>query len=175
MTKIFYDLEFNEIVTPMDLISIGMVTDHGDEIYLINDDLKVIHRAARNPWLMKNVLRQLPVRLKVPSGWEWNYDHDDIDKVFTTNIMAKKVKQFVLSQVEPELWAYYGAYDHVILCRRLFGTMLQLPQGFPMFTNDIMTFLKDYQGSMPWQEGTEHNALEDARHNLAMAQTLGIV
>lgn len=37
---------------------------------------------------------------------------------------------------ECELYGYYSAYDHVALCW-LFGKMIDLPKGFPMFTIDL--------------------------------------
>ena len=35
-----------------------------------------------------------------------------------------------------ELWAYYSAYDHVVLSW-IFGLMIKLPSYFPMYTNDL--------------------------------------
>ena len=65
-----------------------------------------------------------------------------------------------------ELWADYGAYDHVALCQ-LFGSMVDLPEGMPMFTHDLQQELARpslADGDLPAQESGLHNALADARH-----------
>ena len=69
---------------------------------------------------------------------------------------------------KPELWGYYSAYDHVAFCQ-LFGTMMDLPKGFPMYTRDLKQWC-DMLGNprLPEQGKGEHNALEDARHNRMM-------
>ncbi len=66
---------------------------------------------------------------------------------------------------KPELWGYYSAYDHVVFCQ-LFGTMMDLPKGFPMYTRDIKQ-LCDSIGNprLPEQGKGEHNALLDAKWN----------
>lgn len=63
----------------------------------------------------------------------------------------------------PEIWAYYADYDHVALCQ-LFGTMMELPRGFPMYTKDLKQVI-DELGSPCFgkQSEGEHNALSDAR------------
>jgi len=65
---------------------------------------------------------------------------------------------------KPEFWAYYADYDHVVLCQ-LFGKMIDLPKGWPMYTRDIKQ-LCDSLGNpkLPEQDtSSEHNALFDAR------------
>lgn len=41
-----------------------------------------------------------------------------------------------------ELYGYYSDYDHVALCW-LFGKMIDLPKGFPMFTIDLKQMMDD--------------------------------
>lgn len=43
---------------------------------------------------------------------------------------------------KPEFYGYYSAYDHVVLCW-LFGKMIDLPKGFPMFTIDLKQMMDD--------------------------------
>jgi len=40
----------------------------------------------------------------------------------------------------PIFYGYYSAYDHVVLCW-LFGKMIDLPKGFPMYTIDLKQML----------------------------------
>jgi hypothetical protein len=66
-----------------------------------------------------------------------------------------------------ELWAWYAAYDHVALCQ-LYGAMPDLPRALPRFTRDLRQ-LWDEVGSppLPAEPSDQHDALADARHNLA--------
>lgn len=40
---------------------------------------------------------------------------------------------------QPEFYAYYADYDWVLLCS-LFGSMMQLPAGFPMYCKDLKQY-----------------------------------
>jgi hypothetical protein len=52
--------------------------------------------------------------------------------------------------------------------------MIDLPDGVPMFTNDLkQEAVRLGSPVMPEQGQGEHHALADARHNLAMARFLG--
>ncbi len=44
------------------------------------------------------------------------------------------LKNFI--PTEPEFYAYYADYDWVVFCS-LFGTMMDLPEGFPMYCRDL--------------------------------------
>lgn len=99
----------------------------------------------------------------------------------------------------PKFYTYYGAYDWVVFCW-LFGKMIDLPKGFPMYSNDLKQMLdekseayvtdrlthpipssewhKDYcineikaDANYPKQEN-EHNALDDARWNKKLFEFL---
>jgi len=69
------------------------------------------------------------------------------------------------SKDKPEFWAYYADYDWVVLCQ-LFGRMVDLPKGWPMYCRDIKQWC-DMLGDpeLPKQLGIEHNAIADARWN----------
>ncbi len=66
-----------------------------------------------------------------------------------------------------ELWAWAGAYDHVVLCQ-LWGDMTALPRFMPRFTRELKQLWED-RGSpaLPPQPDGAHDALVDARHDLA--------
>lgn len=145
--KVFYDTEFHEDGTTIDLISIGMVDQVGREYYAINQDADW-DRIEKNPWLMKNVVAKL------------GYDEPK------PKTQIRDEVQFFLGRYVPdlELWAWYGAYDHVCYAQ-LFGKMIDLPDGFPMFTKDLKQVDDDLGGlSYPYQAEGLHNALDDARH-----------
>lgn len=77
-----------------------------------------------------------------------------------------EIKQRLLEFIgtdKPEFWAYYADYDHVALCQ-LFGRMIDLPEGWPMFTYDLRQWLNHWgKSDIKQPDGAPHNALEDAR------------
>ena len=169
---ICYDTEFIEQgpALPIELISIGMVREDGEQLYLINADVS-LSKLIRNPWLSMNVVPHLPIKVSgMHSGMlsgiiEWDTEHEDVQRVVAADTIADMVREFCLAEDRsPELWAYYGAYDHVVLSQ-LFGSMAELPAGMPMYTNDIMqewTRL-DRPDILPPAPSIAHRAIDDAR------------
>lgn len=87
-------------------------------------------------------------------------------------MIRNQVREFIQATPDPELWAWYAAYDHVALAQ-LFGRMIDLPDGVPMWTNDLKQEAERLGNpQMPEQAEGHHNALSDARHNLAMDRHL---
>lgn len=176
MTSIDYDLEFLEDGRTIELISIGMVCDDGREYYAVNRELPV-RKIRKHRWLMENVVPSLPKahgdwRLHMPKRWLFNY-HDPAVK--PRRRIADEVMDFIRAAgPDVQLWANYGAYDHVALAQ-LWGRMIDLPEGVPMFTHDIQqerSRLGLAWDDLPQQESGEHNALADARHNQTVRRWL---
>jgi hypothetical protein len=66
-----------------------------------------------------------------------------------------------------ELWAWMAAYDHVCLAQ-LWGDMRALPRAVPRFTHDLRQRWEDHGSPvLPPTPADQHDALADARHNLA--------
>lgn len=173
--RYFYDMEFIEDGKTIDLISIGMVAEDGREFYAVSDEFNM-DKLLENTWLVDNVLPSLPL------GLPWNGK----PRVSGNGVMSRakirqRLKEFMHVKQAHEhpiqLWAYYGAYDHIALCQ-LWGKMMDLPEGMPMFTNDIMQAFTQHRSygnrnfELPRQLGTVHNALEDARHTRDMWKSL---
>jgi hypothetical protein len=157
--KYFFDTEFIEDGKTIDLISIGIVAEDGREYYAISTEFKP--RKA-NEWVKKNVLAHLPPRNPVP--FLDSPRHMEESRAWKTrNQIAKEVIVFIGQ--DPEFWAYYADYDWVVLCQ-LFGTMMDLPKGWPMYCRDIKQ-LCDSLGNprLPEQKDQKHHALADARWN----------
>jgi hypothetical protein len=166
--KIMYDTEFLEreggTIMP---ISIGMVREDGKTYYAVYDDMDTL-AIARNEWLMENVMTSI--------GHEQFTSHitgtGQPVRDFVLTDPARKtraqIRQDIIDFVRdvwPDWWAWYGAYDHVVLCQT-FGRMIDLPAGFPMFTSDLKQFVKQAGNPhLPVQPEGKHNALEDARFN----------
>ncbi|MGB1215062.1 MAG: 3'-5' exoribonuclease domain-containing protein [Pikeienuella sp.] len=137
--RIWFDTEFIEDGKTIDLLSIGMINEAGDRLYIENADCD---RARASDWVKENVLPHL-------SG-----------PLMPREQIAKSIKSFAGGS--PEFWGYYADYDWVVLCQ-LYGTMMDLPDGWPMYCRDLKQ-LMDAVGDTksPLQNETEHNALSDA-------------
>src|SRR5215470_8066995 len=112
--RYFYDCEFIEDGRIIDLVSIGVVDEHGREFYAISTEFD--DRPAL-PWVRRNVLDRLPS----PGHSAWRSRDRIRDELY----------QFLIEPLsegeEIELWAWYAAYDHVALAQ-LWGRMPALPR-----------------------------------------------
>lgn len=177
-----YDTEFLEDGHTIELISIGIVCEDGREYYAVNADMPY-ERLKRDDWLCENVVPHLPLAGNPPtverhsnpsSGYYWSLDTKSV-LVKPKWVIANEVREFLLAVDPPELWANYAAYDHVVLAQ-LWGRMISLPKGLPMFTHDLQQLLETMpEFEKPSQVGTEHNALEDARYVMQVLRAIGKV
>lgn len=163
--KYFLDTEFieNGRREPLQLLSLGIVAENGSEIYFENSEADF---TKANDWVKKNVfpwLERIGPVLRTPAE------------------MAEEIKKFIPPKPgydkngglpsglwdAPEFWAYFADYDWVLFCQ-LFGTMMDLPEGYPMYCMDLMQYAKHIgipRRAFPEQDQVEHNALNDARWN----------
>jgi hypothetical protein len=163
VTDIAMDTEFVEDGKTIKLLSIGLVAEDGAELYRICADPYAMDAAMRHPWVRENVLPSLPVTMA--DGWyRWDEGHPDFAAVWLRNTVAEDVKNFIRTTEQPVLYADYGAYDHVALAQ-LFGPMIDLPVGIPMWTADLrQEWARAGKPELPSLPGvTGHNALSDAR------------
>lgn len=139
--RFWFDTEFYENGRTIDLISIGIIAESGRSYYA--ETLEAETTASRSPWLIENVRPQL-----VGSPRKFDYQ------------IAKDIVEFMGDK--PEIWAYYADYDWVVLCQ-LYGRMIDLPKGWPMYCRDVTQWC-DMLGNpaLPKQVEKEHNALADA-------------
>ncbi len=146
--KYFLDTEFSERgpAYPIQLISIGIVAEDGRTLYAENYECDW---AACNPWVAANVLPHLTG----PRS--------------TLATIKAAIVDFVGKDSKPEFWGYFADYDWVVFAQ-IFGTMMDLPEGWPMYCRDVKQ-LCDERGNpeLPKQNSAEHNALNDARWNQA--------
>lgn len=93
-----------------------------------------------------------------------------------------------------DFYGYYSDYDWVLFCS-LFGTMMDLPKGFPMYCKDLKQMLDDKAESLTNEgfvgipsfenkinflkaavnypkQNNEHNALADAEWNMQLHKFL---
>jgi len=162
VTRFFLDTEFIERPNTIDLISIGIVCDNGKELYRINQNCD-LHQAS--DWVRDNVLKKMPEYRDIGSFFDTSYEN-----VVTKIKIALDVFMFIDRNTQQEgtkaeFWGYYSDYDWVALCW-LFGPMICLPEGFPMFCMDIKQLaVMCGNPKLPEQGKGEHNALDDAKWN----------
>lgn len=143
MTYIWLDTEFIEDGTTIDLLSIGMVREDGATYYAEPEETD---RSWANPWVQENVIPYLTGPVKPRAE-------------IAADLIA-------FAGPSPRFWAYYADYDWVALCQ-LYGRMLDLPKGWPMYCRDLkqvgdMFGVASLSALIP-QAGPEHNALADAQ------------
>lgn len=146
--RYFLDTEFMEkgATHPIYLISIGIVDENGGEYYAENAEFE---KAFATPWLRQNVIPHLrgPPKTRVE--------------------IKKDILNLIPPDSQPEFWGYFADYDWVVFAQ-LFGSMVDLPKGYPFYCRDLKQFADSLgvkKEKYPEQKGTEHNALEDARWN----------
>lgn len=178
--KFFIDTEFIEhfvrrsirngsgFAHTIDLISIGIVSEDGREYEAISSGYRW---SDADEWVQDNVISPIYIRsVHGDQRNQLNISTFQRVKGKSNAIIAREILEFVNAK-QPhsiEFVGYYCDYDWVLFCS-LFGRMINLPKGFPMYCIDLQQE-KDRLGvnsdtpGYPEQNG-EHIALEDAKWN----------
>lgn len=189
----------------VDLISIGIVAEDGRTYFSLS---KEYNYSEANDWVKKNVI--LPLYIDFVSGDARNsLGVENFHKVYgkSNKEIAKELEWFIKKPMyntdyapghdssttlwekyiayegKPEFYGYYSDYDWVVFCS-LFGTMMDLPKGFPMYCKDLKQTLDEKANSFSSMElskmkypkyrkqTNEHNALYGAGWNYNLYQFL---
>ena len=209
-----YDLK-NE--RTLDSIENDYIDYHNVKVYWIRDNvLRPIYKELHDKENLhaRQALYRASVYIKET---DFNFTYRNLKKLIskygkTNKQIAKEVKHFVANrpiEADKEQWildydtkdvhfyGYYSDYDWVVFCW-LFGKMINLPKGFPMYCVDLKQTLDDYADinyciaknlsvinssfedklnelkshkNYPKQTN-EHNALADARWNYQLYKFL---
>lgn len=115
--RYFLDTEFIESgpAKPIQLISIGIVSEDGRKLYCISKEFNPVDASE---WVRTNILEQL--------------------ESYIPRLSLLEIKRELLKFVteKPEFWGYYADYDWVVFCQ-IFGAMIDLPKGWPMYCRDL--------------------------------------
>lgn len=260
--KVFYDTEFLEgpqkkkflgfnigkTAPTIDLISIGMVNERGDEYYAVSKEFNVDEAWNRfqveknvNPdfnkkvyWIRENVLYPIFAEMfqkENPEIWSEDFGNmgnfmgyyerygiglkyfkellkihgksrksiaNEVHGFCSDDVLSiDKAKFYNVQHKTVDLYAYYGAYDHVALMW-LFGIMMDKPKCLPMFSHDLKSIFQQiedenvlktingnadgspiqppivplkYRDNYPTQDNA-HNALDDALWNKKLYEFL---
>lgn len=186
----------------IDLISIAIVCEDGREYYAISNEF---NPKDADQWVRDNVISKLPPR---------HVNFYDSPKMRRESLLWKdnaRIRQEIYEffgykpewtdygsdifskDTDIQVYAYYADYDWVLLCS-LFGRMIDLPNGFPMYCRDLKQLFDERVEAMPPQrihkadvddsfpvrveqikscgaypkQLNEHNALDDARWNKSL-------
>jgi len=142
--RYWFDTEFQDHGTKIDLISIGIVAEDGREYYAVSADYDWVFA---DDWLRTNVLAQLGSSVPL-----------------TRARIRSELNAFFRAGGVPEFWAECGEYDWIVL-RQLYGRLTDWPEGWPFLAMDIEQWrLQLGAPAFPPQVDGLHNALEDARN-----------
>jgi hypothetical protein len=139
--KVYFDTEFDDTGSLINPLSFGLIREDGAQYYA---EPAETDRTRVNPWVKEHVLPHMhgPVKPKLQ--------------------IASEIVEFV--GYKPEFWAWFGAYDWVVLCQ-LYGRMLDVPNTWPHAVMDLRQMIIQKGTSrmtLPPQIGYAHNALNDA-------------
>lgn len=139
--RFWIDTEFYENGRTIELISLGAVSEEGKTFYAQTPNAREL--ASSSEWLSKNVYPYLS-RDAGASRW----------------LIAQRLVECFGEK--PEIWGYYSAYDWVAICQ-LFGTMMDLPPGWPMYCRDVQQWADQIGiAEIDVPQEREHHALADA-------------
>jgi hypothetical protein len=180
----------------IDLISIGIVAEDGREYYAVCREFD-LDKAWADEWIRNNVLKPLHAGMVEKEGVYAKTYHYSLFTPFTKRSLGNllrwqgKTRKRISADVEHfchgvytenglykdndvQFYGYYADYDWVLFCS-LFGRMIDLPKGFPMYCRDLKQM---FDGQYPGEYGKriklhahypeqqdEHHALADARWN----------
>ena len=176
--KFFLDTEFRERPNTIDLISIGLVAENGEEFYAVSKDFN-LHETWEDEWLRKNVLKNIHAELSEKTGPGVAGPENNMLKSFTEENLgrlieiqgkhnreiAREVKEFVYrtnkkfneagtkrnNPGQIEFYGYYADFDWVVFCW-LFGKMIELPKGFPRYCKDLKQMADDLGLTGRWMK-----------------------
>lgn len=170
------------------LLSIGLVDDTGREYYAVNTEADC---SEASQWVKENVLQKMPEYHKAYGDLRgYKFGKDYVHPEIGTKPQEKKTIQDIKRDLthwtgqnnnvpeECEFWGYYADYDWVVFCW-IFGSMMNLPKGYPMYCKDLKQIMDTYPIlTKEWKEKTcpdpegEHNALVDAKWNRILHKSI---
>lgn len=183
MGKFFLDTEFHEYkkrvsvnyggvngigqileIPTIELISIGIVREDGEEFYAISKEFDV-PAAWDNEWLRKNVLQ--PICSETLGQTNQNYLNNDLELVLQNNGLSRqRIKDLILNfigdDMNPVFYGWHADYDYVVFVQ-IFGGMKGYPKGFPFYFRDLKQTIDERNLAIHQPENNAHNALNNAR------------
>jgi hypothetical protein len=150
--KIFFDTEFTGLHQNTTLISIGMVTEKGDELYCELSDYDALQV---DDWIANNVINNL----------------NDTNPMESHQV-KEAIEKFIAPYEKVEFWGDCLSYDWVLF-NQLWGHAFNIPSNVFYIPFDLCTLLKlkgidpdvnreAFAGLQVKSTHSKHNALWDA-------------
>lgn len=147
--KYFIDTEFIEgFHKPLfgkrrhfiDLISIGVVSEDNKGLYFISSEYNYNDADA---WVKENVI--IPAYKRVVNGDNRNrYSANNFHKAYGEPVdsISQRLVEWIGNDKDISFYGYYSDYDWVLLCS-MFGRMIDLPKGWPMYCRDLKQMIDE--------------------------------
>lgn len=219
---------FSKGINTIELISIGIVAEDGREYYAISKDFdikKAWDNEWLRQNVLNSIWKDL-IKNQSISNRDFRFNYKSLKTIIkkyakTNKEIAEEVCQFIdaryidnedhskgfmypigtsikeVKTVNVEFYGYYSDYDWVVFCW-LFGRMIDLPKGFPMYCIDLKQILDEkaisfeplinsniinieekiafIKNALDYpKQINEHNALADAKWNHELYKFLSIV
>ncbi len=189
--KYFIDTEFIEgFRKPLfgkkrhfiDLISIGIYREDGKFLYLISNEYNF---NDADEWVKDNVI--MPAYKSYVSGDARNrldttnfhkylgYSNEEIKNKLLDFFGCWRDVLFYRAPEDIEVYGYYADYDWVLFCS-LFGRMIDLPKGFPMYCKDLKQILDEtllnYKKTVKYFDTERRMAFSGNFEELAFADSI---
>lgn len=148
----------------IDLISIGIYCEDGREYYAVSNEF---NPKDADHWVKENVLDKIQLdfyrqestyaktyhphclTLKNFMKWKGKSNKQIANEIYTFCLEGERTQPMGIGnpyQPVAEFYGYYADYDWVLFCS-LFGRMIDLPKGFPMYCKDLkQTFDEQVEG-----------------------------
>lgn len=166
VTKVFFDTEFTGLHQNTTLISIGFITESGEEFYAEFTDYD---KAQIGDWLQENVLAKLI--LQNQSDETVILEEHKCYVKGSKDYIKEKLGEWLIGLGSVEIWSDCLSFDWVLFCQ-LFGGAFDVPGNVYYIPFDICTMFKlknvdpdinreEFSGESI--ESNKHNALHDAK------------
>jgi 3' exoribonuclease, RNase T-like len=157
--RIFFDTEFTGLHKNTTLISIGLVSDNGEEFYAEFTDY---NKKQVDEWLQTNVIDNLVIPDLLTEQKINNFKGD-------INYIQQKLRIWLSQFEHVEIWSDCLAYDWVLF-NHIFEHAFNIPKNVYYIPFDICTLFKlkgidpdINRESFAGIDGKKHNALHDAK------------
>jgi len=130
----FYKPTFGKRRHFIDLISIGIVSEDNRGLYFLSSEYN--YKDA-DKWVKDNVI--LKAYTHAVHGDNRNrYSANTFHKSFGVPVkeIRKEILKFIGDDKDISFYGYYADYDWVLFCS-IFGRMIDLPKGWPMYCIDL--------------------------------------
>ncbi len=139
----YFDTEFIDTSNSLELISLAFVKENQEAYYAVSSEFD---ESKASPWVQQHVINQLePPSTRKP-----------------LLVIKKELSAFIGYQL-PELWAYFGAFDWVLMVW-LYGGFERMPYNFPFYYKELrqeMERIRFPEGNFP-PNPAPHHARSDA-------------